>query len=49
MSSDGSNWDLITENAPWEERQWAVVKVFDNKLWLIGGYSNKKNKNLNDT
>lgn len=49
VSSDGSNWELVTNNASWPARQWAIVKVFDNKMWIIGGYSNKENTNLNDT
>jgi|TARA_Y100000296_G_scaffold86747_1_gene127642 hypothetical protein len=49
VSDNGKDWSLVTLNATWTERQWSIVKVFDNKMWIIGGFSNKENRNLNDT
>ena len=37
-SADGKNWELVTEKAPWQARQYQSVTVFDNKIWVMGGY-----------
>lgn len=37
-SSDGENWTLATEEAQWSRRAGHSSVVFDNKIWLIGGY-----------
>ena len=36
-SEDGMNWKLVTQNAPWADRDTPVSLVFDNKMWIIGG------------
>lgn len=46
-SDDGVKWDLVTESAPWEPRQYHEIAVWDNKLWVLEGY-NKKSGNRND-
>ena len=38
-SSDGSNWTLVTDNAPWGERSSGQVVIYENKMWLMGGYA----------
>lgn len=53
VSEDGVNWDLVTEHAEWEGRYWFSYNVFDEKIWLLGGWDglNKDNDefgNLND-
>jgi hypothetical protein len=37
QSSDGSCWDLVTENAPWSPRAYHRAVVHDNKIWVIAG------------
>ncbi|MBQ4913855.1 hypothetical protein J8L85_05360 [Maribacter sp. MMG018] len=39
-SSDGYNWVLVTDNAPFGKRKWHATIVYDNKIWLIGGGNN---------
>jgi hypothetical protein len=36
-SSDGVDWELVTDAAPWEPRAGAAVAVHDDALWLFGG------------
>ena len=36
-STDGINWTLVNESAPWSGRYWHTVAWFDNKIWLMGG------------
>lgn len=36
-TSDGVNWTLVNESAPWTGRYWHTVAWFDNKMWLMGG------------
>jgi hypothetical protein len=38
-SSDGINWELEIEHAAFPGRYWFGSHVFDNKLWVLGGYS----------
>ena len=47
-SADGANWTCILEHAPWVPRMWFISKVYDGKMWLIGGYDNANHKNLGD-
>lgn len=37
-TSDGINWNLVTDQAPWQARQYHNLMVYDNKIWIIGGY-----------
>ena len=37
-SSDGATWIQATSNAPWHARFGHTLAVFDDKLWLFGGY-----------
>lgn len=36
-SRDGANWELVTDNAPWEPRAGAVVVVKNGYIYLLGG------------
>jgi len=36
-SSDGENWTLVTDKAPWGKRRAGEVVVFKDKIWLLGG------------
>lgn len=37
-SSDGVQWTREQELAPWKARQYHVTAVFDERMWVIGGY-----------
>jgi hypothetical protein len=45
-SSDGVQWTRVIEHAPWAERMWFVSQVYAGKLWIIGGFSNRKSVNF---
>ena len=36
-SADGSEWELMTDAAPWDPRAGASVVEFDGEIWLFGG------------
>jgi hypothetical protein len=36
-STDGADWELMTDAAPWEPRAGAVTVVRDDKIFLFGG------------
>ena len=36
-TTDGKEWKLEVENAPWSKRAHARAIVFDDKLWIMGG------------
>jgi hypothetical protein len=38
-SLDGINWTLATDTAPWSERFFHSAFVFDNKVWITGGWA----------
>ncbi|MDP7018056.1 MAG: hypothetical protein QGG36_19790 [Pirellulaceae bacterium] len=37
-TSDGVTWTKHTADAPWQPRQYHHVAVYDNRMWVIGGY-----------
>lgn len=37
-SKDGAHWTLATDHAPWSPRGAAGALVFDNKMWVTGGF-----------
>jgi hypothetical protein len=43
-SGDGVQWTRHTESAPWKERQYHEVAVFDDRLWVLEGW-NGSNRN----
>jgi uncharacterized membrane protein len=44
-SSDGVNWTRATALAGWSARRGHTSVVFDDKMWVIGGYGNSTFKN----
>ena len=44
-SADGVHWTRHLEHAPWAARQYHEVAVFDDRLWVLEGYSGQ---NRND-
>ena len=38
-SSDGINWNLVIEDAPWGKKRSLFAIEFNGKLWMIGGWS----------
>jgi hypothetical protein len=38
-SEDGINWKLVKAKAPWAVRRSMSVAVFNDKLWMLGGWS----------
>jgi transposase len=47
-SSDGKNWEKVTEHAGWSPRLWFGSVVYRNQMWVIGGWSNGPSKNWGD-
>lgn len=45
-SADGIHWTEHTKNAPWEPRQYHDVAVFDDRLWVLEGYSGANRKDV---
>jgi hypothetical protein len=41
-SKDGAVWECVLEQAPWAARQYHNVAVYDNKLFVLGGYGGPK-------
>lgn len=37
-SSDGKDWQCVSEAAPWSPRIWGSTAVYRDRLWLIGGF-----------
>jgi hypothetical protein len=46
-STDGADWTRLVDSAPWSRRCPEAV-VFDNKMWVLGGWSNSTGGALND-
>jgi hypothetical protein len=40
-SEDGVRWRQDASTAPWEPREYHSVCVWDDRLWVIGGYNEK--------
>lgn len=38
-TSDGQGWERHSERAPWDARQYHEVAAFDDRLWVLEGYS----------
>ena len=47
-SSDGVGWRKVTDHAAWPHRIWFSSVVYRNRLWVLGGLSDKPSKNWND-
>jgi hypothetical protein len=46
-STDGVSWTQATANASWSARAYHTTVVFDNKMWVIGGWMGGSNR-IND-
>ncbi|MBM3256161.1 MAG: hypothetical protein FJZ04_01685 [Candidatus Moranbacteria bacterium] len=46
-SSNGKDWEAKTDSAPWNPRMEHISLVFDDKIWVIGGWG-KWGENYND-
>ena len=40
-SADGVSWTCVSAHAPWEARQYHEIAVWDDKLWVMEGYTAK--------
>ena len=47
-SSDGKNWELVTEHAEWSPRLWFSSVVYRDRMWVVGGWSGNPHKNWGD-
>ena len=47
-SEDGVTWKQVNKKSGWSPRQWFAAEVYQNRLWVIGGYDNVNNTNLGD-
>lgn len=41
FSSDGINWTCVTDSAQWSRRELHSSVVFANKIWVLGGLTDK--------
>jgi Kelch motif len=47
-SADGVKWERVTDRAPWPPRIWFSAVVYRERMWVLGGWSNKPSKNWGD-
>lgn len=47
--TDVGGWQMVTASAPWEPRMWPSAIVHKGRMFLIGGFDNKKRLNLDET
>ena len=47
-SNDGVHWEQVTAAAPWQERIWFSSVVYRDRLWVLGGWSNRPSQNWDD-
>jgi hypothetical protein len=47
-SKNGIEWELVTEHASWPGTAWFGFAVFDNKMWLFGGWDYWTYDDVND-
>lgn len=47
-SADGVHWEQVTDHAPWHERLWFSSVVYRDRMWVLGGWSNKPSTNWGD-
>ncbi len=41
VSENGEDWELVAEDAPWGKRRSLGMAVFNNKIWLLGGFEKR--------
>ena len=42
-SDDGVNWIRVTQAAPWGPRSWFSSIVYRDRMWVLGGFSDRSN------
>jgi hypothetical protein len=47
-SSDGANWEKVTDKVPWHPRIWFSSVVYRERMWVLGGWSNNPARNWGD-
>lgn len=47
-SADGLHWEQVNKHAPWAPRIWFSGLVYRDRMWVLGGWSNRPSKNWND-
>ena len=47
-STNGKDWELITDKASWGPRRGHTSVVFDNKIWVMGGWEKSSKSYKND-
>lgn len=48
-SSDGRQWEQLTDQAPWPARIWSTCIIYRNRIFLLGGFrAQPKWENLGD-
>jgi hypothetical protein len=47
-SSDGVNWEQVTEHTPWSPRLWFSAVTYRDRIWVLGGWSDRPSKNWGD-
>ena len=45
-STDGATWTQATANAAWSARSGHSSVVYDNKMWVMGGYDGGSNNDV---
>lgn len=43
-TSDGVNWTQVSANTPWDKREYHEVIVYNNAMWVLGGFDATDNK-----
>ncbi len=47
-TTDGEHWEQCTEAAPWHPRIWFTSVNYRNRIWVLGGWSNRPSRNWGD-
>lgn len=47
-SEDGVTWTEVTKEAGWSPRLWFSAVTYRDRIWVLGGWSNKPSKNWGD-
>lgn len=45
-SDDGRNWTCALEEGPFAPRMWVVAEIYGDRLWILGGFSNRRHVNF---
>lgn len=47
-STDGARWEKVVDHAAWSPRIWFSPVVYRDRMWVLGGWSDKPSKNWDD-